>query len=63
MTATTELDLYAAGAVILAALVAFIAVLYLNAQPSKAGARGAGTKMVQENGQTVRRSTRQARAD
>jgi hypothetical protein len=71
MERPTPDDMLAAGAVVLAALVAFIAVLYLNRKGGKQarGQRGAagasdggGTVLVQEGGRVVRRSTRCARA-
>ncbi len=65
MEPTTPQDLLVAGAVILCALVAFIAVLYLNSGSGKKQPKAeaiempeGGTEMVVEDGKTVRRSTR-----
>lgn len=65
MEQTTEQDLVVAGAVILCALVAFIAVLYLNSGEKKKkrsevdALTEGGTQFVEtEDGKTVRRSTR-----
>ncbi|WIA15554.1 hypothetical protein OEZ85_002186 [Tetradesmus obliquus] len=63
----TSDDLLVAGLVILVALVAFIAVLYLNRENAgknkknakSEGEEAGGTVLVEEGGRTVRRSTRQ----
>jgi hypothetical protein len=63
----TSDDLLVAGLVILVALVAFIAVLYLNRENAgnkkknakQTGEEAGGTVLVEEGGRTVRRSTRQ----
>jgi hypothetical protein len=62
----TSDDLLVAGLVILVALVAFIAVLYLNREnagnkkkSAKQAEEAGGTVLVEEGGRTVRRSTRQ----